>query len=277
MHAVIVRLDRVQLVSWARQGRKAPRVKGFKVTRDSFVRSQTNVVTYERCRQYQSKKNDAKIYWQYWPRQSWLARWKVTIVADDNDGLSYEEIDAVIRHCRFYRFLTIEIAIDFSPSTGVNCRFVRRHAIFGKSRRAKRDSRLVLYWGGRKSGKLVRCYEKEQLESYRVELEFHSRFLPKEDIETLDDFDTLAVVTHPRHFQFVDVHWRRLTRYLSRKRHGQALIAGAQKRAASISRLRRYLHRKGIVNFHRFLVPLPIHEKIKRAFARWMRDFQDTA
>jgi hypothetical protein len=146
MHDITAKLDRVQIISWAPQGRKPPTLKGFAVTRDSFVRSQTNIKTYARCRQYKSLKDDAKIYWQYQRQKAWLKPWKITLVADDKTGLSYEQIDNVLGHCRFYRFLVIEVAIDFSPSTGVDNKFVRRHAIFGKSRRAqrKRKSHPVL-------------------------------------------------------------------------------------------------------------------------------------
>ena len=132
---VHVRLDRVQLVSWAPRGRKPPRLNGFKVTCDSFVRCQTTTSTYARCRHYRSITNDAKIFWQYYRLKGWLKPWKITIVADDEEGLSHEEIEKVLKHCRHYRFLIAEIAVDFSPSTGVNKEFVRQHAVFGKSHR----------------------------------------------------------------------------------------------------------------------------------------------
>jgi hypothetical protein len=135
MHDVTIKIDRVQIVSWAPEDRTPPRVKGFKVTRDSFVRRQTSIPTYKRCRHYQSKENDAKIYWQYWRQKAWLKPWKITLVADDSTGLSYDELDAVLRHCKYWHFLIIEVAIDFSPATGLDRRFVHRHALFGKSRR----------------------------------------------------------------------------------------------------------------------------------------------
>lgn len=139
MHDITIRIDRVQLVSWAPQGKSPPRkLKGFSITKDSFVRSQTTTATYARCRQYRSRENDSKVYWQYQRQKAWLKPWKVTLVADDKTGLSYEQIDNVLGHCRFYQFLIIEVAIDFSPSTGVDRKFVRRHAIFGKSRRARK-------------------------------------------------------------------------------------------------------------------------------------------
>jgi hypothetical protein len=136
---VRVRLDRVQILSWAQRGRKPPRLEGYKIVRDCFVRCQTTTATYARSRQYQSVTNDAKIFWQYQRLKGWLKPWKITIVADDASGLSYEEVQKVLKYCRYYRFLTVEIALDFSPSVGINKRFVRQHAVFGKShRRAKR-------------------------------------------------------------------------------------------------------------------------------------------
>jgi hypothetical protein len=141
-HDVRVRLDRVQLLSWAPQGRKPPRLDGYKVVRDCFVRRQTTTATYARSKQYQCLSNDTKIYWQYERLKGWLKPWKITIVADDESGLSYEDIEKVLKHCRHYRFLTIELAVDFSPSTGVDQQFIRRHAVFGKSRRrAKKNTR----------------------------------------------------------------------------------------------------------------------------------------
>ncbi|MGA7503068.1 MAG: hypothetical protein WA859_22430 [Candidatus Sulfotelmatobacter sp.] len=137
-------MDRVQILSWAPQGRKPPLLKGYKVVRDCFVRCQTTTPTYARSRQYQSATDDTKIFWQYQRRNSWLKPWKITVVADDATGLSYEQLQTVLKHCIHYRFLTIEIAVDFSPTIGMNRRFVRQHAVFGKSRRyAKRREKMV--------------------------------------------------------------------------------------------------------------------------------------
>lgn len=138
MRDITARLDRVQIVSWAPHGRPPPMLKCYAVTADSFVRCQTTTSTYARCRQYKSLIRGTKIYWQYSRQKGWLEPWKITIVADDESGLSFDEIDQVLKHCHYYRFLLIEIAIDFSPATAVNNNFIRAHAVFGKSRyRAK--------------------------------------------------------------------------------------------------------------------------------------------
>ena len=134
-HRIRALLDRVQILSSAPKGRKPPLLEGYVIVRDSFVRCQTTTRTYARCRHYSSLTNDSKIYWQYSRQRSWLKPWKITMVADDKTGLSRDEIERVLKHCRSYQLLTVEVAIDFSPSTGVSKQFIRRHAVFGKSRR----------------------------------------------------------------------------------------------------------------------------------------------
>src|SRR2546422_10089436 len=105
MFEVHAQIDRVQLVSWAAAGRKPPPLRGFAVIRDSFVRCQTTTTTYARCREYKSKTDDTKVYWQYGRQKGWLKPWKITMVADDRTGLSHNLIEQILRHCRSYHFL----------------------------------------------------------------------------------------------------------------------------------------------------------------------------
>jgi len=85
---------------------------------------------------YQSTTDDTKIFWQYQRRRAWLRPWKVTLVADDKRGLKAADVHMVLSHCRFYRFLVVELALDFCP-LAMDRNFVRRHGIFGKSRRRR--------------------------------------------------------------------------------------------------------------------------------------------
>jgi hypothetical protein len=136
------------------------------------------------------------------------------------------------------------------------------------------EKQRALYYGGRKTDKLVRCYEKKNLGVFRVEMELHSGLL--REIRTPDDFWYLPDVVYPSHFQFVTVDWRRLEEYLSNKfgDRGRRLFAGARYRSASLRRVRRYLHRNGVVNIHRFLAPLEINDQVGKALDRWARDFK---
>jgi hypothetical protein len=139
MRSINAQIDRVQVLSWAPRGRIPPRLKGYKIVRDSFVHCQTTTTTYARNRHYQSLSDDTKIFWQYQRLKPWLKNWKITIIADDKTGLSYEQIDYVLKQCRYYRFLIVEIAVDFNSSAKMSKKFVRQHGVFGKSRR--RDKR----------------------------------------------------------------------------------------------------------------------------------------
>lgn len=138
------------------------------------------------------------------------------------------------------------------------------------------EKRQALRYGGRKTDKLVRCYEKNSLRVFRVELELHSRLLRLNDISTLDDFLYLPDVAYPKHLQFVEFDWARLEQYLNRRPgdDGPRIVAGARRRSLSLQRVRRYLNRKGIMNVHRFLVPLEMNEKVSRALDRWARHFK---
>jgi hypothetical protein len=83
---------------------------------------------------YKSTTDGTKVFWQYQRRRGWLKPWRITLVADDCRGLSAEDVHLVVKHCRFYRFVLIELALDFNPMV-MSHDFVRRHGTFGKSRR----------------------------------------------------------------------------------------------------------------------------------------------
>ena len=146
------------------------------------------------------------------------------------------------------------------------------------------DKQLVrLRYGGRKSGKLVRCYWKEEKDVYRVEVELHSRLLTQHGISDSRDLVNAAQVLYPKHIQFVEFDWEKLRLHLAKKKgeNAQSILEGALSRAKSMRRVSRYLRRKGIQNVHRFLVPLAINDKIERALQKWAlqfkKDYQKTA
>jgi hypothetical protein len=98
----------------------------------------------------------------------------------------------------------------------------------------KEEKDQILYYGSRKSCKLVRCYQKGSLGVFRVELELHSGLL--HDISDLDDFLYLPDIVFPKHFQSVALDWSRLEQYLSRRLGDESdrIIAGARRRAPSL-------------------------------------------
>lgn len=128
-------LDRLQVTSEAPTPPKPPTIRGFEVVWNRRVLPQTDIPTYARCQKYRSRANDTKIFWYYQRRCPWLKPWKITLIADDRHGLTAGEVWRVIRHCRSYRILIVELAVDFSLPPPVNTAFVRRYGVFGKSRR----------------------------------------------------------------------------------------------------------------------------------------------
>jgi hypothetical protein len=135
----------------------------------------------------------------------------------------------------------------------------------------------LLWFGSRKSGKFVRCYAKEQLSAFRVEIEFHSSLLRSRSIFQADDLVQLVDIVYPKHVQFVDFDWEQLQLHLTRKMgtRGHDVLVAAKKRATSVQRLARYLRRKGILNVHRLYLPLAINKTIEFALRRWSRSFNE--
>lgn len=141
-------------------------------------------------------------------------------------------------------------------TTLVDENYVLRHARFGKSRRRKdRGGPRTLRYGSRASSKLVRCYEKEGIGRYRVELELHAPLLRKWSIRNIADLPLVATKLWSAHFSFKVVRWDALEAHLAQRygpEKGKKLYEKAREYAqTSLLRVNRFL--SGVVhNPHRF-------------------------
>jgi hypothetical protein len=135
--------------------------------------------------------------------------------------------------------------------------------------------KVDLYYGSRKSDKLVRVYKKPEVGAYRVEPELHSGLLRRHSISVLDDLVRLPGLICPKHFNLVDFDWDHLRRHLANKMEDRSdgVLAGARRRRTSILRLQRYLRRSGVFNTHRFLVQRTINKDVRRALDKWAKKF----
>jgi hypothetical protein len=274
----VVRLDRIQIVSWAPPGAKPPAIPGFKIKYDHFLWAKNgNAPMYGRAQDLRHRKSGARIAWQYRRKRGWVKQWRITINGDDQTGILPAQLSRVMAKCRHFRFVMLELAIDFPPAMGVDGGFVKRHALFGKSRRDfKKGGKGQLRYGTRHSAKLVRCYWKEQVSAYRVELELHSQLLRRFGVNKTQDPSEIDFGIVPKHFRFARLRWRALSEYVNRRMGSDAdhVLEGARERAAtSILKAMRFLRRKGIPNVHRFLKPLAINEQVKKAIADWAFEF----
>jgi hypothetical protein len=145
-----------------------------------------------------------------------------------------------------------------------------------KAGSGRRPDTPVIHYGSRKGPKLIRIYMKEELGVFRIEGEFHSLFLRRHRVEKEQDISDVADAFCPAHIRFVDIDWKRLRQYLTRK-HGKArakqLLKSARRRRSSIRRVTRYLRLKGVPNVHRFYRPLELNKEVKWALEKWSTQF----
>jgi hypothetical protein len=274
--AQLVTLDRVQFLAEPSDRGIPPQFAGFKRLRDWFVRSQTSAQTYRRVAEYVNLGSGTRFFLQYQPtRLPSLAPFKGTLVPHDQCGLSSEEIRQVVGQFKAYRFLLIEVAFDFPPGSGIDVNFVRKFGVFGKSR--PNHSRLLKHGallGLRKGSKLIRVYNKSELDVLRVEVELHSAWLRRFGVATLRDTRKLPQALFPRHFRFVNINWMALRKHLSRRgmRSGH-MIQQAKDRSDSIHAVMELLRNSGVHNPHRFLLTVAPSREIFQALKNWARTF----
>jgi hypothetical protein len=282
----VARLDRLRVVSWAEQGgRKLPLIPGFTTVKDHRLRPKGVSPIYDRVRTLRSLTSETEVSWQYQRNRGWVKPWRITWVADDRTGITPTDILRIVKRCKFFRFLLVELAFDFDSALGINRTFVKRHGLFGKSRRrTDLGGPGQLRYGARKSGKLIRCYWKPQVNGFRVELELHSRLLSKGRLKKEQNFNFKDVPNRilpdvfPDHIQFVRFCWEALAKYLTRRfgQQGEEILEQARAEAlVSLSSATQFLRRKRVNNVHRFFVPMRINKAIDAALTKWQVDFHE--
>ncbi len=265
-----MRLDRLQLVT-PRFGnspnRTVPAVPGFKIQWDIFVRRQARIKTYSRVRFLLNQQSGTKLFIQYSRAHGWLKPIRVTMVGADSTGILWPDLRTIGEAFGESQVRMVEIAFDFDPASGVDYEYVLKHALFGKSRPAHNPAYPgVLRYGARDSDKMVRCYWKEPVKAFRVELELHAKYLSLSDTVYL----LYALGVGDGDFRFVKVDWKALRAHLKSKgTSGRRIAAQLQANYTSIHNLLRYLRASGVHNPHRFLLPSKKHSLIEPALDAW--------
>jgi len=270
-----VRLDRLVICGDGRVDSVLPDIKGFRVDKDFRPRRLGRLATYDRVRRYVSRTSSALVVVQYQPLCPWLKPRRITLIADDELGLTQQEVESALADCLDHRVSLFELALDFDLDAGIDEKFVRRHGRFGKSRLAMGRSGQFRF-GSRASPKLVRFYRKESIRSFRVEVEAHSALLRKYSVARVSDLGTLAMNLAPSHIKFCRVLWEKLQPYLAEKfgSGGQPICDEARRRAdSSLGKALRYLAQNGVHNPHRFLGSLKINRDVREALERWAEAF----
>jgi hypothetical protein len=272
-----VRLDRLVFGATGRMPSRLLEIAGYRVVADFRPHRQGKIASYGRVRKFRSVGSSSQILSQYEPLVPWVDPWRFTMIADDVRGLAPEEVEAVLVHCANHKVTLVELAVDFAEDAGVDRKFVLRHGVFGKSRRQSNPAgQDYVRYGTRASSKLVRCYRKHELGSFRVELESHGQLLRRYSISQVGRLGSFASQLYPDHIRFVGFRWHKLRLYLTRRfgPAGQRIYEEVENRAALSLRLAtRFLSEQGVPNTHRFLRPLAINDEIQSALDEWATRF----
>jgi len=264
-----VLLHRIQAVARTRT-KNLPQFPGFRGGPDIRVRPQTAIRTYARVRNLKNHKTGTNIYLQYQPAPPWLEPVKLTAISTHPKGLQRAELEEIFAQLKCPRLLTVELALDFKQSSGVNRSFVDRYGIFGRSELVGGRLYRDLRFGTRHSETMVRCYEKPTLSSYRVEFELHSKWLRRFRITQPSDLHKLPRLLYLKRIRFAALDWTELEDYLERNDRSASAINGVRSRSRSVrdalSLLRDELD---LANVYRFLSPFPINEVIRHRLLAW--------
>lgn len=217
----------------------------------------------------------ARLCIEYERQAGWLPRFRVTIYANDAKGLLPADLLQILEAMPFTHILALELALDFPLVSGVSRDFIRRHGVFGKSRRDRSTkSAVVDYWGSRRARKRTKLYEKWEIAALRLEWRLRKSFLDTHGVKDVFDFRRLAEVLLDRHILFADLGEERLGRRL---RHGgysttdiRAIFQTVRERGADLCAVLDYLRRDvRLKNVRRLLDPRPENELVRRALKRW--------
>ena len=273
-----VKLDRLEFSSAF--GPNPPTLPGFfpeKVKPDIFLRRRSDAPCYTRVKRQYNPTTGTRVSIRSSPTGTLLKPLKATLIANDAAGITAKELWTIIeafdgKHC----ITLAESAFDFQPNSGVCLEFVKRYGVFGKSR-PEEDPRyaITLRFGTRKSSRFVRCYWKEGIDAFRVEVQITSRWLRESNDDSRTVYRLRSLCIFPNDFFFARLSWDALVASLHRSgRLHEQIITDAKKREASIHSLLSYLRNEaGIRNPDRFLRPLKINREIALAWRHWTWQF----
>ncbi|HXP78853.1 MAG TPA: hypothetical protein VN976_03025 [Verrucomicrobiae bacterium] len=229
---------------------------------------------YGRAHWFKRYGSEMKFCVELEPREPYLAPYSVSLFADDNTGLLPEEVLALRELMPGAKLTLAEVAIDFVLAGKVNRAFVRRHGVFGKSRRdISNRNPQVDRWGTKKSGKCIKSYEKFGNAAYRVEARMRRRFMEPAGIVDVYDFPKFGDLLPGHHILFAQIDESKLIRELWRTRTATETVQIVKQVFAlkgGLTEQLAYLRQHaGLKNTRRLLRPHRINRSIWDAFNAW--------
>jgi hypothetical protein len=156
-----VKLDRQQLYCVQNPTAALMAVSGFKsLTRHRINRpADGRFQAYGRVHWFESRASGMKRLLESERREAWLLPYRVTLYADDATGLLPDEVFGVLELLPDFRMTMMELAFDSAPKH-IDRKFVRNHALFGKSQPMPSIGTSD-YWGSRRGAKRAQGYLKK--------------------------------------------------------------------------------------------------------------------
>jgi hypothetical protein len=277
---VTVRMDAVKIAGDEFWKRGFEQLEGYRCAYDYRLPGSPTERAYGRVCQFVSEKNGLKLGISYNPTNGWMPRCMVTLSPNDQTGLSRSELEQVLELLPNHRFLKLELAHDFCSESVVDSRFARKHLVIGKSQRTEDPAHPgMLYFGARRSPVFARCYEKEAIDCFRIELEYHSEWIVMHRIKTPRDFVRLPELTARIHIAFYKIDPLKLSAALARL--GVPVASTMRKvilRQDDLSVALRFLRKNvGLPNAIRVLTPLATNGRVERALHIWARQWERQA
>ena len=214
------------------------------------------------------------------PNVGWLPKFRITIVPRDQTGLLFADLCLILELLSQFKIVLLELALDFPLRSVVDPSYVRRHALFGKTRMRVGSIALHEKWGTSRSTKIVRSYTKFEIFRFRIEFQLNARFLRKHGINHTSDFPRLATILPRHHIYFASLDGKKLREYLKRSRvshktQTEILKAVAESRASLWTTLRLLRRKWHLVNVRRLLSPLPeMNGIVLSALNKWATQWQ---
>jgi len=268
-----VGIDRIQIAGDFKKKGELPDFDGFEKLSDRFVRSVTPIKTWERVARYEHGETGSQLFILYRTNLPSLPDMKATLIAPNGRFLSWNAVDGVRRELAEARLVLIELALDFPPKCGIDRDFILKHGVFGKAHR-RPVSLPTIYFGGRRSDKLIRCYFKAEVVAFRVEFQLHASWLTQRNLTQLQNLPDLPMHLAP-YLNFSRIDWTLLRNHLeaTQPENASRVLRDARARSRDILRTLSYLTSEKIFNRHRYLQSLSINRDAMKAVKHWAREW----
>jgi hypothetical protein len=274
---VVVRLDAVSIAADEFRKKAFEQLAGYRRAYNWLLPGGDERM-YSRVSQYVNDETGMKIQVSHDRVHAFMPPCIVTLSPCDQTGMQRSELEEVLSILPNSRFLKLEIAHDFCVDSVVNESFARKHLMIGKSQRRPEHPNRIEF-GSRKSPVFARGYWKKEIQSFRIEIEYHREWLKKHGIKSTSDFLKLPDLTARQHIAFFKIDSLKLSAALDRL--GIPVAPTLKKIIARDDDLHaalRYLRRSvGLANTLRILTPLATNGRIERALRLWAKEWDRRA